>query len=141
MTVINDKALNRTQGSTKAAGLRILMIAPQPFFRARGTPFSVLHRTRALLKAGYTVDLLTYPFGENIDLPGNACTCPAATVGRRRCSHIRALQLHEQVGDVWAAEERARRRSEERRETDGPPLGDTKGREPRWPQDRKGRHI
>lgn len=69
----------------------------------------------------------------------NTCTCRAATVGRRRCSHIRALQLYERVGDVWAAEERARQRSEERRDADGPPLGDTKSREPRWPQDRKGR--
>ena len=46
------------------------MVAPQPFFRPRGTPFSVLHRIRALLEAGHKVDLLTYPFGENIDLPG-----------------------------------------------------------------------
>lgn len=44
--------------------LRILMVAPQPFFRVRGTPFSVLHRIRALLKLGHEVDLITYPFGE-----------------------------------------------------------------------------
>ena len=48
----------------------------------------------------------------------NTCECPAATVGRRRCSHIRALQLYEKVGDLWAAEERGLRRSEERREAD-----------------------
>lgn len=46
------------------------MVAPQPFFRARGTPFSVLHRIRALLRSGHSVDLLTYPFGEDINLPG-----------------------------------------------------------------------
>jgi glycosyltransferase involved in cell wall biosynthesis len=46
------------------------MVAPQPFFRARGTPFSVLHRIRALLESGHSIDLLTYPFGENVDLPG-----------------------------------------------------------------------
>lgn len=50
-------------------GLRILMIAPQPFFRARGTPFSVLHRIRALIESGHVVDLVTYPFGEDISLP------------------------------------------------------------------------
>lgn len=50
--------------------LSILMVAPQPFFRARGTPFSVLHRIRALLALGHRVDLVTYPFGENVDLPG-----------------------------------------------------------------------
>ncbi len=50
--------------------LRILMVAPQPFFRPRGTPFSVVHRIRALLDAGHTVDLVAYPFGEDIELPG-----------------------------------------------------------------------
>ena len=50
--------------------LRILMVAPQPFFRARGTPFSILHRIRALLESGHQVDLVTYPFGEDIALPG-----------------------------------------------------------------------
>lgn len=50
--------------------MRILMAAPQPFFRPRGTPFSVLHRIRALRKLGHSVDLITYPFGETPDLPG-----------------------------------------------------------------------
>jgi len=55
---------------TNAKGLRILMVAPQPFFRARGTPFSVLHRIRALIAEGHKVDLVTYPFGEDIAMPG-----------------------------------------------------------------------
>ncbi|CAN5763270.1 hypothetical protein BH23GEM11_BH23GEM11_20740 [soil metagenome] len=50
--------------------LRILMVAPQPFLRPRGTPFSVLHRTRALLEQGHTVDLVTYPFGDDVALDG-----------------------------------------------------------------------
>lgn len=50
--------------------LRILMVAPQPFFRARGTPFSVLHRIRALCSVGHTVDLVTYPFGEDVAIGG-----------------------------------------------------------------------
>jgi glycosyltransferase involved in cell wall biosynthesis len=50
--------------------IRVLMVAPQPFFRPRGTPFSVLHRIRALLRLGHRVDLVTYPFGENPELPG-----------------------------------------------------------------------
>jgi glycosyltransferase involved in cell wall biosynthesis len=48
--------------------LKILMVAPQPFFSARGTPFSVLHRIRALTEVGHSVDLITYPFGENIEM-------------------------------------------------------------------------
>jgi len=58
-----DQYLNSRQ-------LKILMVAPQPFFRARGTPFSVLHRIRALCSAGHTVDLVTYPFGEDIEISG-----------------------------------------------------------------------
>lgn len=50
--------------------MRILMVAPQPFFRPRGTPLSVLHRIRALVRLGHTVELVTYPFGESPDLPG-----------------------------------------------------------------------
>jgi glycosyltransferase involved in cell wall biosynthesis len=50
--------------------MHILMVAPQPFFRPRGTPFSVLHRIRALSRLGHTVDLVTYPFGETPEIPG-----------------------------------------------------------------------
>jgi glycosyltransferase involved in cell wall biosynthesis len=50
--------------------MRILMVAPQPFFRPRGTPFSVLHRIRALLRLGHGVELVTYPFGDTPELDG-----------------------------------------------------------------------
>lgn len=50
--------------------MKILMIAPQPFFQPRGTPFSVLHRLKALSKLGYEVDLLTYHLGEDVDIEG-----------------------------------------------------------------------
>ena len=50
--------------------MRILMIAPEPFFEPRGTPFSEYHRIRALADLGHTVDLVTYPFGSDVALPG-----------------------------------------------------------------------
>src|SRR4051812_36110151 len=50
--------------------MRILMIAPEPFFEPRGTPFSEFHRIRALTALGHTVDLVTYPFGEDVSMPG-----------------------------------------------------------------------
>ena len=53
-----------------AFSMRILMIAPEPFFEPRGTPFSEYHRIRALLELGHTVDLVTYPFGRDVSLPG-----------------------------------------------------------------------
>ena len=46
------------------------MIAPEPFFEPRGTPFSEYHRIRALLDLGHTVDLVTYPFGKDVTMPG-----------------------------------------------------------------------
>jgi len=49
---------------------RILMLTPQPYFRARGTPFSVLHRVRALCSMGHQVDMVTYPFGEDVGFEG-----------------------------------------------------------------------
>ena len=52
--------------------MKILMIAPQPFFEPRGTPFSVLGRLRALSQLGHEVDLLTYPRGQDVKIPGVA---------------------------------------------------------------------
>src|ERR1700746_3401588 len=46
------------------------MLAPEPFFEPRGTPFSEFHRIRALTALGHQVDLVTYPFGENVSMPG-----------------------------------------------------------------------
>ena len=46
------------------------MIAPEPFFEPRGTPFSEFHRIRALVALGHTVDLVTYPFGKDVTMPG-----------------------------------------------------------------------
>ena len=50
--------------------MRILMIAPQPFFQPRGTPFSEFYRIRAMTELGHQVDLVTYPIGEDVDMPG-----------------------------------------------------------------------
>jgi glycosyltransferase involved in cell wall biosynthesis len=48
--------------------MKILMIAPEPFFQPRGTPFSEYHRLQALSKLGHVVDFLTYPIGENVEI-------------------------------------------------------------------------
>ena len=46
------------------------MLAPEPFFEPRGTPFSEYHRLKALSELGYRVDLVTYPFGRDVTMPG-----------------------------------------------------------------------
>jgi hypothetical protein len=50
--------------------MKILMIAPEPFFTPRGTPFSIRGRLKALSSLGHSVDLITYHSGEDISLPG-----------------------------------------------------------------------
>jgi glycosyltransferase involved in cell wall biosynthesis len=50
--------------------MRILTIAPQPFFQPRGTPFSELYRARALTELGHEVDMVTYPIGEDVEVEG-----------------------------------------------------------------------
>ena len=50
------------------------MIAPEPFFEPRGTPFSEFHRIRALTELGHQVDLVTYPFGQDVEMQVSACS-------------------------------------------------------------------
>ena len=55
-----------------ARPLRILFLAPQPYFEVRGTPLAVRALTQALGEQGHAVDLLCYPRGESIPLPPGA---------------------------------------------------------------------
>jgi glycosyltransferase involved in cell wall biosynthesis len=50
--------------------MKALVIAPQPFFTPRGTPFSVYYRTSVLSELHVEADLLTYGQGEDVDLQG-----------------------------------------------------------------------
>ena len=50
--------------------MRILFLAPQPFFEVRGTPLAVLAMVKALTELGHEIDLLTFPQGEPVALPG-----------------------------------------------------------------------
>jgi len=50
--------------------MKILMLAPEPFFQPRGTPISVYFRLKTLSDLGHTVDLITYPTGEDVVFPG-----------------------------------------------------------------------
>jgi glycosyltransferase involved in cell wall biosynthesis len=50
--------------------MKILMIAPEPFFEPRGTPFSEYFRIKALSELGHEVDLATYPLGQDVEIPG-----------------------------------------------------------------------
>ncbi len=56
--------------ATRLDGRHILVIAPQPFYQDRGTPIAVRLVTDALLSLGARVDVLTYPEGDDIKVPG-----------------------------------------------------------------------
>ena len=66
--------------------MRILMIAPEPFFQPRGTPFSEYYRTRALTELGHQVDMVTYPIGEDVSIPGLRIFRAPAIPGIRKIS-------------------------------------------------------
>ena len=49
--------------------MKILIIAPQPFFTIRGTPLAVKELVAVLTKAGHRVDMITFHLGDDIQLP------------------------------------------------------------------------
>lgn len=49
---------------------KILFLAPQPFYRQRGTPIAVRAAVEVLAAHGYEVDLLTYFAGRDLEIPG-----------------------------------------------------------------------
>ena len=48
----------------------VLLISPQPFFAARGSPIRVRAEAESLAELGFEVDLLAFPFGQNVKIPG-----------------------------------------------------------------------
>jgi glycosyltransferase involved in cell wall biosynthesis len=48
----------------------VLVVAPQPFYEDRGTPIAVRQVLKALSHLGYEVDVLTYPVGRSLQIPG-----------------------------------------------------------------------
>jgi glycosyltransferase involved in cell wall biosynthesis len=49
---------------------RILVVAPEPFFEDRGTPIALRNILEAASGLGFQIDLLTFPVGEPVVLPG-----------------------------------------------------------------------
>lgn len=50
--------------------MKILLLAPQPFYTERGTPIAVRFLISSLCREGHEVDVLTYHEGEDIAIPG-----------------------------------------------------------------------
>lgn len=63
--------------------MRILLIAPQPFYSERGTPIAVRLLAETLCADGHQVDLLTYHLGQDIVCPNLRIVRCAAVPGIR----------------------------------------------------------
>ena len=50
--------------------LPVLVVTPQPFFEERGTPIAVKYVLEALSELGYQVDLIAFPMGREVSIPG-----------------------------------------------------------------------
>jgi glycosyltransferase involved in cell wall biosynthesis len=106
------------------------MLAPEPFFEPRGTPFSEYHRIKTLSELGHHVDLITYPFGRDVSVPNLRIiraarppfirqiavgpslpklildACLAVTAWKQtRCERYDLIHSHEEAGllGVWLA--------------------------------------
>lgn len=66
--------------------MRILMVAPEPFFEPRGTPFSEYFRIYALSKLGHNIELLTYPIGKNVEIEN-------LKIIRSKCPFIKSVKI------------------------------------------------
>lgn len=62
--------MTSTRTRNNCGSNRILLVSPEPFFEPRGTPINVRRMCRLLAKAGYLIDLVTYPLGEPLSIPG-----------------------------------------------------------------------
>jgi glycosyltransferase involved in cell wall biosynthesis len=72
------------RGVAEVPGRRILVVAPQPFYEDRGTPIAVRQVLQALGELGRSVDLLTFPIGTDIGVPGLSIFRSANPFGFRR---------------------------------------------------------
>jgi hypothetical protein len=75
--LLTDRELRGTVAVPGADGYRsapayrrVLLVAPQPFYEDRGTPIAVRQVVEGLSQLGYSTDLLTYPVGNDVQVPG-----------------------------------------------------------------------
>jgi glycosyltransferase involved in cell wall biosynthesis len=64
--------------------MKVLIVAPQPFYQERGTPIAVKLLAENLCELGHEVDLLVYHAGANVTVPGLRLIRAARPWGVRR---------------------------------------------------------
>ena len=91
-------------------GSRVLVVAPEPFYEDRGTPIAVCQLLQALSQLSYEVDLLTYPVGQTLEIPGVRYFRPANPF---RVRHVPiGLSLAKVLLDLTLTQELVRRLSD-----------------------------
>jgi glycosyltransferase involved in cell wall biosynthesis len=85
----------------------VLVVAPEPFYEDRGTPIAVCQLLRALSQLSYEVDLLTYPVGRDVEIPGVRCLRTSNPLGIRQVPI--GFSLRKVMFDVLLLPELARR--------------------------------
>jgi glycosyltransferase involved in cell wall biosynthesis len=81
--------------------VKILFLAPHPFFTERGTPIAVRLAVEALSKQGHEIDLLTYHEGADISVPGLRLIRIARPPGVRNVPI--GFSVKKLVCDAWLA--------------------------------------
>jgi glycosyltransferase involved in cell wall biosynthesis len=94
-------------GEYRLTGSRVLVVAPEPFYEDRGTPIAVCQLLRALSQLSYEVDLLTYPVGKDVEIPGVTFLRTSNPLGIRRVPI--GFSLRKIMFDVLLLPELARR--------------------------------
>ncbi len=76
--------------------MRILLLAPHPFYTQRGTPIAEKMLLQVLAAEGHEIDVLTFPEGEDPDIPGvqiDRVSAPAWTRGIRPGFSLKKLAV------------------------------------------------
>src|SRR5438105_304326 len=101
--------------------MRILLVAPQPFYQERGTPIAVRLLVQTLCSHGHAVDVLTYHEGADLDIEGLRIIRTPAVPGVRNipvgiswqklvcdlllCARLLSLSLTHRYDVIHAVEE------------------------------------
>jgi glycosyltransferase involved in cell wall biosynthesis len=79
--------------------MKILLVAPQPFYTPRGTPIAVRLLVESLCEFGHQVDLLVYHAGEDIQIPGMRLIRAGRPPGVHRVPI--GISVQKLICDVW----------------------------------------
>lgn len=67
---VTSTAAEKEETDQSTPKRRILFILPQPFLATRGSSFRALATIRGICALGHLVDVVAYPFGEDLTIPG-----------------------------------------------------------------------